>query len=133
MNGFLKKFLVSLVLLTVLLTNGLHVAALKGYAWTVMFIEYNETLDVADAFEATFSGRELCGICLASQRLQDDLDSALGDFLAMGSPLLALMLASIVLARRSAQIGRNPITFGHHRIQGRKSLLDPPPPRILAY
>jgi len=129
----LKKSLGIVVLLIVLFANGLHVAALQGYAWTMMFLEYSETLDTAGAFEATFSGRELCGVCLVSQEVKAETDEALSDFLAMGKPLLLLLLCGLVMRNRIPSTRDEAFVSLVPRLLGRRAALDPPPPRIFAY
>ena len=58
----LKKFLVVIVLV---LTTGLHWAALQTVAWTTMLANNLRTQSVSEAISKTFDGEHPCPLCKA--------------------------------------------------------------------
>jgi hypothetical protein len=77
-------------LATVLLSSGFHTVALQGYAWLKMYDAYHQSLPASQALELTFSGDELCGICVISQDTLDDLSESLELSLGEQKPLVSL-------------------------------------------
>lgn len=80
MPGTIRKTLAVAALLSIAIVNGFHVVALQGLAYARMFSEYQQTMSVEDAFSLTFSGREVCGICVAVDNIRSGMDAALSDF-----------------------------------------------------
>ncbi len=116
-------------LLAVLLTNGLHIAALQGVAWIRMYADNQKTLSPLEAIEQTLSGNELCSVCQLSLNLRDLAEDAAADFYSAPSiPLILALDADIVSASR--QSGRLSYTIPLSRIP-EKTILDiePPPPK----
>ena len=52
-----------------------------------MFEAYSEKLPASEALQATFSGQDLCGACLAAQDIHANMDDV-NLFLSGGIPLL---------------------------------------------
>lgn len=75
-----KSTLALLAMLSIALSNGFHVVALQGVAWVKMYSEYSEILSSSDALELTFSGQEICGICIAAEEVRGNMDKMLNDF-----------------------------------------------------
>jgi len=116
-------------LLAVLLANGFHVVALKGYAWTGMIVDYQATLSLAEAIEVTFSEREMCGVCLTARGIQESMDETLEAFLSLGKPLLLLLLASVIVSASIRQKAKSTYFEDEMVLSGCARMVDPPPPR----
>jgi hypothetical protein len=117
---------------SVALTIGAHILALQGVAYVSMFSEYQKTMSAEEAFELTFSGKEICGICVAVDQIQVDLDQTLQDFSQQNSQVVLLLATSTEtlsigrIGKRmkwSATPGNDPDETVH--------LTATPPPRIV--
>lgn len=94
MARFARTILALTAIASVALTIGAHILALQGVAYVRMFSEYQKTMSAEEAFELTFSGKEICGICVAVDQIQADMDQTLQDFSQQNSPVILLFATS---------------------------------------
>ena len=93
MSSRFRQALALVAILSVGIANGAHVAALQGFAWVRMFSEFRQVMPEAEALALTFSGQELCGICVAVDGIQADMDQTLATFLRSDTIPLILLAA----------------------------------------
>lgn len=91
-RSWLRRSGALLCLATVLMASGVHTLALQTYGWVRMYEAYRTSLSPAAALELTFSGDELCGICVLSQSSLDTLNENLS--LALNEQHLPLVSPS---------------------------------------
>jgi len=118
---------------SVALTIGAHILALQGVAYVRMFSEYQKTMSAEEAFELTFSGKEICGICVAVDQIQVDLDQTLQDFSQQYSPVI-LLLAPFTQSLSIGQTGKH-VKWAATLAKDPDETVHPtatPPPRIVA-
>lgn len=119
-----------LSILGILLSNGFHTFALQCYGWTQMFAAYNQVAPASEAFDLTFSGDDLCGVCILSQSTQKDLADSLALTLSEQKPFAQPTLSTSrkhPSAPSQSEPGAIPHLILHEIVIG----LDPPPPRAV--
>lgn len=124
----LQKLGALLALCAVLMASGVHTVALQSYGWAKMFEVYSESAPVATAIELTFSGQELCGVCVLSQATQQDLADSLELTLDEQKPLVQLtqnLAWQCPSPEEPPQHGFTP----PRNFQEIRLAFDPPPPR----
>lgn len=117
-----------LCLAAVLLASGVHTVALQGYAWVRMYDAYSQSVPTRTALELTFSGDELCGICVISQDTLDDVSDSLELTLGEQKPLVH---ASFAIEWQPSE-QTVPLTHGFSPLRTLREIslaFDPPPPR----
>jgi len=132
MNVSFKRALAIAALISIGLSNGLHVAPLQAFAWFRMYSEYSEIMPAFEAVSVTFSGKELCVICLAADNIRADMEGVLGDFVLSSSSMLFAMLAIGLSPKKPDVVRRNGFRNACRPLMGYCSLLDAPPPRAFA-
>ncbi len=93
-----------------------------------MFKAYSASMPASEAIELTFSGLELCGVCLIAQELSKDLADSLEFAFAEKSPLATPSVDSGAPARPAAR----PIGYLQARTRTPPKIVnefEPPPPR----
>ncbi len=126
----LQKLGALLALCAVLMASGIHTVALQSYGWVKMFEVYSKSVPVATAIDLTFSGQELCGVCVLSQATQRDLVDSLELTLGEQKPLVQLtqnLAWQCPSAEEPPQHGFNP----PRNYQEISLVFDPPPPRAV--
>ncbi|MEM9160631.1 MAG: hypothetical protein AAGB46_16405 [Verrucomicrobiota bacterium] len=89
MNATIRRLMAITALLSLAFSSGLHVIVLQGIAWTRMYAEYQKIMPAAQAVELTFSGRELCGICMTADEIQAEMEETIASYHSIPSFLLA--------------------------------------------
>lgn len=117
-----------LCLCAVLLASGFHTVALQSYGWARMYDVYSDSLPSAEALELTFSGDELCGICVLSQELtgnlNDSIKLSLGEQIPLANPTFASVTFTLPQSK-PVQDG----AYTHQTYQEITLEIEPPPPR----
>ncbi|EDY81279.1 hypothetical protein VDG1235_897 [Verrucomicrobiia bacterium DG1235] len=111
-----------------MLASGFHAVALQSYGWARMYDVYSDSLPAAQALDLTFSGLDLCGICILSQETLQDIDDSLSLALAEKSPLTPLPFSYLSYPKPEEQ----PITHGPPPLRIYQEItlsFEPPPPR----
>ena len=80
-----------LVIVALVLTTGLHWAALQTVAWSAMLASHLRTQSVAVSVAQTFDGRHLCPLCraIAAAKQSEKKDAAAAPLLKFEFPLYA--------------------------------------------
>lgn len=128
----LKRWLqwvgILLCLCSVLLASGFHTITLQLYGWARMYDAYSDAMPSATALTLTFSGVELCGICVLSQELNQDQDDRVEFALGKQTPLALpnLNSPSLTLPKAKSFLGASspPRNFQEIVLE-----FEPPPPR----
>tara|TARA_B110000037_G_scaffold192667_1_gene227049 strand:+ start:237 stop:614 length:378 start_codon:yes stop_codon:yes gene_type:complete len=120
-------------LISIASTTGAHLIALQGIAYMRMFSAYQESMSATEAFELTFSGQEICGICAAVDDIQSNMDQTLSDYAQHYSQLILIANSTDTLSlhpvERRASI---PITLITHLDETIHPLATPPPRSAVA-
>lgn len=129
MNHRTRRFWAIAALFSLVLANGFHVAALQGLGYVRMFDELRQFMPAEEAFDLTFSGTEICGICLAVDEIQAELQDDLNDFEqfqnAVGSYLISYYDKLPIPPGRRGYFGQT----GENQLLGHASPPLSPPPK----
>jgi len=113
--------------------TGLPVLVFQAYGWLRMYETYREALPAGEAFEATFSGSELCEICLAVDDMQSAIDRSVETYLASGFKTLLLPLTGgAVAVAAPARGGTSPFAYAFRNGKVFLDTATPPPRRVWA-
>ncbi|MCH6258158.1 hypothetical protein MLD52_16470 [Puniceicoccaceae bacterium K14] len=79
-NTGTQRLTAAIAIISIALSSGLLVVIMQLIAWTSMFSEYSQVASFSDSLELTFSGNEICGICLVADEIQEDMDETLDSY-----------------------------------------------------
>lgn len=120
-----------LCLCAVLFSSGIYSFGIQAYGWYRMYDAYSETLPASEALALTFSGDELCGICVLSEDSRQDLDDNLAfvhkseNHTPLSLPLESLLSPTPSTSEASPP-GKSPLPF----LTATPPSIEPPPPRL---
>lgn len=128
LKPWFRKAGAMLCLCSVLFASGFHTVALQTYGWAKMYDAYSESVPSAEALEMTFSGVELCGVCVISQETLQDMENSLELSLSEKTPLVQFTISQLDIVQpegQSATDGIVPLKV----YQEIRLANEPPPPR----
>lgn len=81
LKGF-NRFIGILLLATIGFSSGLHVVVFQMYGWARMYVEYSGYMSSEEALELALSGKELCGVCEAADKVRNQMEHNFSDFIS---------------------------------------------------
>lgn len=122
-----RQLATTLALVTCLLASGVHWPAVQTLGWAQMIVNHARTMPLADAVRLTFSGEELCAVCVFVQATQDTEKNPMQAAAAADKLLLALVPHTAVVV--TPPIFLTGITHEDHWAAPARAAPPVPPPR----